>query len=169
MRALPGGDGVDADLGPEVLRGQDARRVGGERLAEGRDVGLGSREAGGALAPVALEVIGGGVEGAEQVEARDRAAGARALVVFEGDQHAQAVVALGDAGGDDADHARVPALGGEDVGGGCACSATWASASKRIRVSTSRRSVLLASSSSATARARSGSSVSSSSRPASAR
>ena len=96
------------------------------------------------------------MEGAQQVEARDRAAGARALVVFEGDQHARAVVALGDPGGDDADHARVPALGREDVGGGCALLGDLGlglEADPRLDVA--RRSVL-ASSSSATARARSG-------------
>ena len=105
-------DGVDAHLRPQVLGCEDARGVGGERLAEGRDVGaLDGQARGGAVAAVALQDLGGGVQPAEQVEARDRAARARALGAVERDQHARAVVALGDARGDDADHARVPAVG----------------------------------------------------------
>ena len=73
---------------------------------------------GGAVAAVAEQVVRAGGEAGEEVEARDRAAGAGALVAVERDQHGRAVVALGDAGGDDPDHARVPALGGEDVRGG---------------------------------------------------
>ena len=75
-----------------------------------------------------------------------------ALLALERDQDRRAVVALGDPRGDDADHARVPALARPARARGPAgCSATSASASKRIRVSTSRRSALTVSSSAATA------------------
>ena len=46
--------------------------------------------------------------------------GAGARVAVERDQHGRAVVALGDPRGDDPDHARVPALAGEHVGGALA-------------------------------------------------
>ena len=92
--------------------------VGDERLAERLDAVAGDGQAGrGAVAAVAQQLVGAGGEAGEEVEARDRAAGARALVAVERDQDGRAVVALGDAGGDDPDHARVPALGGEHVRG----------------------------------------------------
>ena len=94
----------------------------------------------------------------------------RAARPVERDQHDRAVVALGQARGDDPDHARVPALAGEHVG---------------ARARPARRPALRPRSGSAArprgarrwrgrapaaiCRARSGSSVSSSSRPASAR
>ena len=79
------------------------------------------------------------------------------------------MVALGDAAGDDADDARVPVVGGQDVGGARRQLEYLRLGGERMRVSTSRRSVLIASSSSLISRARAASRVSSSSRPASAR
>ena len=137
-----------------------AAACGDERRAERLHAPARDRQPGrGAVAAVAQQVGARRLQPAEQVERRDRAARAGALLAVERDQHGRAMVALGDPRGDDADHARMPAVGGEHVGGGSAppaprASATCASASNRIRVSTSRRSALTASSSAATARAR---------------
>ena len=115
---VAGGDGVDPLAGDEVLGGERGGGVGDERLAERVDAVAGDGQAGGgAVAAVAEQLVGAGGEAGEEVEARDRAAGAGALVAVERDQDRRAVVALGDAGGDDPDHARVPALGGEHVRG----------------------------------------------------
>ena len=106
------GDGVDPDLGHQVLGPQDLGGVLEERRAERLDLVAGDRQARCRLvAAVAGEVVRSGVQAAEQVERRDRAPGAGALVAVEGDQDRRAVVALGDPRGDDPDHAGVPALG----------------------------------------------------------
>ena len=116
---VAGRDRVHALGGDEVGRGERARGVGDERLAEGLDAVAGDRQpGGGAVAAVAQQLVGARLEPGEQVEAGDRAARARALVAVERDQHGRAVVALGEAGGDDADHPGMPALGREHVRGG---------------------------------------------------
>ena len=115
----PGATASTRSVGDEVGRGERAGGVGDERRAEALDAVARDREAGGgAVAAVAQQLVGAGLEAGEQVEAGDRAARARALVAVERDQHGRAVVALGDARGDDADHARVPALAGEHVARG---------------------------------------------------
>ena len=58
------------------------------------------------MAAVAQQLGARGLEAAEQVERRDRAPRAGALVAVERDQHRRAVVALGDPRRDDPDHAR---------------------------------------------------------------
>ena len=99
---------------------------------------------GGAVAAVALA---GGRRAACRPPSRSNAGIERPEPVpslaVERDQDRRAVVALGDPRGDDADHARVPALAGQHVGRARRrARATCASASNRIRVSTSRRSAL---------------------------
>ena len=70
------------------------------------------------MAAVALEVAAGRGKPAQEVERRDGAPGPRALLAFERDQDRRPVMALGDPRGHDPDHARMPALGGQDVRGG---------------------------------------------------
>ena len=68
----------------------------------------------GAVAAVADEVLGAAIERGEQVEAGDAAARAAAAALrVEGDEHDRPPEALGEARGDDPDHARMPALAGE--------------------------------------------------------
>ena len=70
------------------------------------------------VAAVAQQVLAAGLQPAEQVERRDRAARSRArpAVGVEGDHHRRAVVALGDPRRDDPDHAWMPVRSGEHVG-----------------------------------------------------
>jgi hypothetical protein len=111
-------DRVDALDRHQVLGLEHGRRVGDERGAERLDLRARDGTArGGAVPTVAQQVLGARIEPPEQVEGRDRAARAGAFVAVEGDEHARAVVALGDARGDDPDDARVPAVGRQDVGG----------------------------------------------------
>ena len=78
--------------------GEHARGVRREGGAERVELGARHRAARGrAVAAVAQEVPGAGVEAAQEVEGRDGAPGARPLVAVEGDQERRAVVALGDA------------------------------------------------------------------------
>ena len=89
--------------------------MGAERLTEAVDRGAGELEAGGgAVAAERGQVRRAGLERRQQVEAGDAAprAAAAALAV-ERDHDRGAVVALGEARGDDPDHARVPALPGD--------------------------------------------------------
>ncbi len=62
------------------------------------------------MAAVGFEVLGAGVQGAGEVEAGDRTAGALAVAVAECDHDGGAVVAVHDPDGDDPDHAGVPAV-----------------------------------------------------------
>jgi hypothetical protein len=71
---------------------------------------------GGAVAPVAQQVRGAGVEPGQQVEGRDRPARAGPLVSLERHHDDRAVVALGQARSDYPDDAGMPAVGGQDVG-----------------------------------------------------
>ena len=91
-----------------------------ERLPERVDAARAAdRHAGrGPVPAVALQVLRARVQPAQQVERRDRAARAGALLAVQRDQHRGAVVALGDPRRDDPDHARVPALGRQHVGVG---------------------------------------------------
>jgi len=68
------------------------------------------------VAAVAREVTRAGVQAGEQVERGDRAPGARSAIPVERDHQNRAVMALGQARGDDADHARMPVVSGEHVG-----------------------------------------------------
>jgi len=57
-----------------------------ERLAKGLDpIAPDRHPRGGPVAPVALEVLGRGVQGGQQIEARDAPRRPRALVTFEPD------------------------------------------------------------------------------------
>ena len=169
-RARPRHDGVDA-LGRGTRssgRARAAWATNASRNASTRSRAM-VRPAAARCPPWRIEVGGAGVEPGEQVEGGDRAPRAGALLAVERDQDGRAVMALGEARGDDPDHARgasprPPARRRAPAG-----SRSSASASKRMRVSTSRRSALTASSSRRPPRARSASSVSSSSSPASAR
>ena len=117
MQRVAGHDGIDALPGRRSSGRQDGGRVLRERLAERLHPSAGDRQAGrGAMAAVAQEVRRRGVQPAEQVEGRDGAPRAGALVAVEGDQDGRAVMALGDPRRDDPDHARVPAVGGEHEG-----------------------------------------------------
>ena len=105
---VAGHDGVDPLARHEVLRRAASRAAcADERLAERVDAPARDRQARRrAVAAVAQQVGARRVEPAEQVEGRDRAPGAGALLAVERDQHRRPVVALGDPRGDDADHAR---------------------------------------------------------------
>ena len=70
---------------------------------------------GGTVTAEALRCAGARAEARVQVERRHRAARALPLAVGAGDQHDRPVVALDEPRGDDADHALVPALAGDDV------------------------------------------------------
>ena len=116
MQRIARYDRVDALHGHQVRRRERGGRVGGEGGAERvHAVARDRQPGGGPVAAVAQQVGACRVQPAEQVERRDRAARAGALVAVERDQHGRAVVALGDPRGDDADHAGMPAVGREDV------------------------------------------------------
>ena len=130
------------------------------------------RQAGrGAMAAVAQQVPRAGVQAAEQVEAPGSSGPSRCpRSPVERDQHRRAVVALGDPRGDDADHARMPALAGEHVRrrlGRARRPAPRPRSGSASRRRAARRSPCRAPR--RLRRARSASSVSSSSSPASAR
>ena len=120
VSASPGHDGVDPRTRARGPRASAPRRRA-RRSAARKRVDLGARRscrpAAARWPPWRSRWRAPRVEAAEQVERRDRAARAGALVAVERDQHRRAVVALGDPRGDDADHARVPALAGEHVRG----------------------------------------------------
>ena len=119
VQGVAGHDGVDPLDGDEVGGRQRRRGVRDERLAERlHAAALDRQPRGGAVPAVAQEVRAGGLQAAEQVERRDRASRARSLLAVERDQHGRAMMALGDPRRDDPDHARMPAVGGEDVGSG---------------------------------------------------
>ena len=109
-------DRIDARHRPQVVLGEHRVGVRGERRREGLDaLGRDRQTRRGAMAAEALEVRRARAEPAVQVERRDRAAGALPLAVGAGDQHDRPVVPLDEPRGDDADHALVPALAGDDV------------------------------------------------------
>ena len=83
------------------------RRRRGARRARRRAI---VQPGGRAVAAVALEVLGAGVQPGEQVERRDASAPSRCRGRRRARPARRAVVALGDARGDDPDHARVPVL-----------------------------------------------------------
>jgi len=86
-------------------------------LAELRDAVAPDREARGELVPaVALEQRRERFERLKQVEASVRARGRLALLAVETDEKRRAAVFLGQARGDDADHALMPGLVREDDG-----------------------------------------------------
>jgi hypothetical protein len=66
------------------------------------------------MAPVAGQVLGAGVEGGDQVEARDAARGPAGGVAVDGEQDGGLPVAVRQPRGGDPDHARVPPLTGQD-------------------------------------------------------
>ncbi len=107
---------VDPLRAGQVLGAEDGGRVGREGLAKGVEV-LGSQLQPGGR-PVATEggqVLGAGLEPGEQVEPGDAATRAPApAFAVEGDHDRRPVMALDHARGDDPDHARVPALAGDD-------------------------------------------------------
>ncbi len=113
--ALAADDRVDRLAAHPGRRRQGRRDRVRERLPERLDAaGLDLEPRGGPVAAVAAQVLGAGVERAEQVEARHAARRApSAAVRVESDQDHRAVVALDHPRGDDPDHARVPALARE--------------------------------------------------------
>ena len=91
--------------------------MGIEPLCEvGEKVGIELEAGGGAVAAEGGEALGTGGEGLEEVETGHGAGGALADAVVEGDNDGGSVVGLGEAAGDDADHAGVPAFFSEDDG-----------------------------------------------------
>ena len=103
--------------------GRRARRRRGPRTRRGSASTLARsivQPGRGAMAAVALEMRRARVEPSEQVERGYRSARSGAALAVERDEHDRPVVALGEARGDDPDHARVPALAGEDVRGALA-------------------------------------------------
>ena len=118
VQDVAGHDRVDALTRDEVFGRQHRRGVLDERRPERLDPPARDRQTGGRAVPAVAQQVGARrLEPAEQVERRDRAARARALLAVERDQHRRAVMALGDPRGDDPDHAGMPAVGGEHVGG----------------------------------------------------
>ncbi len=110
-------DRVDRDPRPKVVVGQLAVGVLAERLGERLDVLRLDREAGGgAVTAEALEVLAAGNERAVQIEHAAGTAGALPVAAggAAGDQHDRTAVSLDEPGGDDADHALVPVLTGDD-------------------------------------------------------
>ena len=111
------GDRVDVHAPLELGVAQHLGCVRLERLRERGDALGGDREARGrAMAAEALELVRAGGQPGVQVERRDRAPRARPALAVERDDDDGAAVALDEARGDDADHARVPALAGDDEG-----------------------------------------------------
>src|SRR3954447_20107521 len=100
----------------EILLGEILRRAGGEGLGEGLDVLWEDGETGGRpVSTPAAEQAGAGPECAMQVENRNRAAGARPLLVAARDEHDGAVEALDETRGDDPDYPAVPVFACEHV------------------------------------------------------
>ena len=117
MSDAAGNDRVDPRHGRQVFVGELAVGVRGKRRGERFElVGPDREPGGGAVAAEALEVGGAGGEAGVQVEGRHRPARALPAVALARDQHDRAPEALDEAGGDDADHALVPALAPDDVG-----------------------------------------------------
>ena len=109
-------DGVHAHDGREILLGEILGRAGGECLGKCLDVLAADGETGGSPVPApAAEQAGARAECAVQVERRDRAPGARPLLVAARDEHDRAVEALDEPRRDDPDHPAVPVLAGEHV------------------------------------------------------
>ena len=104
---------------PHELRGIDLRRrVRDERLPKGVEVGGIELETGrGAVAAVATEVLGGCVEGGDQVEAGDAPGGALGSIAVDREQDRGPEVALDHPRCGDADDAGVPSLAGQDQRG----------------------------------------------------
>ncbi len=150
-------------------------RVGDEGVTEGVNaISVQLQARGGAVAAVAIEVLGGGVECRHQVESRDAAGRPLGAASVHRKQDRGPEVALDQAGGRDPDHAGMPSLAGEDERGGVLQVESVRAVRARSAPSTTfrsvqRRSAFALSSSAAIAAARSGSSVSISSTPASAR
>ena len=110
-------DRVDVLDGREVAGREHAVRMRAERLREGLDARAVDLQPGRrAMTAVADQVLRASVQRAEQVKRADAAPRAPPPPAVERDQHDRAVVRLDKPRGDDADHPRVPALAGQDIG-----------------------------------------------------
>ena len=109
-------DGVHAHDRREILLGEILRRACGEGLGKGLDVLRADGETGGRpVSAPAAEQARAGAECAVQVESRDRAPGARPLLVAARNEHDRAVEALDEPRRDDPDHPAVPVFACEHV------------------------------------------------------
>src|SRR5581483_3312684 len=109
-------DRVDVRHRQQVVVGEDARCVLGERCGEPWHVlGRDREPGGGPVAAPASEERGAGAERPVEVERGDRAARPLPVAVGARDEHDGAVKPLDEPRRDDADHALVPALAGDDV------------------------------------------------------
>ena len=111
-----GNDRVDPRHRGEILLGDLALRVGGERRGERLELLGPDRQAGGGtMAAEPLQVLGARRETGVEVEARHRSPGALPALALAGDQDDGTAEALDEPRGDDPDHALVPALAPDDV------------------------------------------------------
>src|SRR4029434_3167521 len=107
--------GIHAAAGLEVLLAEAAGGDGLEVSAEVEEALGVQRDAGGvAVTAEAGEVLGALPESLDEMEALDAPGAALPHSALDPDHQRGPVEALHDPGGDDADHARVPALGPED-------------------------------------------------------
>ena len=110
------GDRVDVHALLEIGVGEHGVDVALEGVGERRDLVCRDRQPRRRAVPSeALEHGRARREARVQVERRDRATRARSLIAVERDHDHRAAVALDEPGRDDADHARVPPLAGDDV------------------------------------------------------
>ena len=109
-------DRIHALDGHEQLGRQDVQGVALERVPKILEPFAPDRHPGRRPVPsVALEVAGAGVQGPEQVKARDAAGRARPQIPVESDHHRGAMVALDHPRGHDPHHPGMPFLAGQDV------------------------------------------------------
>jgi hypothetical protein len=115
---IAGHDRVDPLHGDQILGREHRPGMGDERLPERLHAPARDGQAGrGTVPAVAQQLVARRVQPAQQVERRDRAARASALVSLQRDEDGRPVAALRDPRGDDPDHARMPAVRRQHIRG----------------------------------------------------